>query len=175
MRHRKRFVVLGYLVAAVARPLVGIAQTWGQVLAIRFADRVGKGVRTPPRDALLAALTPAASRGRAFGLQRAMDNAGAVAGPILAALLLRFVTGEERTVFFIALVPGLAAVALVLWRVPDRTSVPSPATRSREAAPPEKLPRSFWTATAVFAVFALANSTDVLLLLRAPDARVSLW
>ena len=175
VRHRKRFVVLGYLVAAVARPLVGIAQTWGQVLAIRFADRVGKGVRTPPRDALLAALTPAASRGRAFGLQRAMDNAGAVAGPILAALMLRFVTAKERTVFLFALVPGLAAVALVLWRVPDRTPITAPATPSREAASREKLPRSFWTATAIFAVFALANSTDAFLLLRARDAGVPLW
>jgi MFS family permease len=173
VRHRKRFVVVGYLVAAVARPLVGIAQTWGQVLAIRFADRVGKGVRTPPRDALLAALTPAASRGRAFGLQRAMDNAGAVAGPILAALMLRFVTARERTVFLFALVPGLAAVALLLWRVPDRA--PPPATPAREASARERLPRSFWTATAIFAVFALANSTDAFLLLRAQDAGVPLW
>ncbi len=173
VRHRKRFVVLGYLVAAVARPLVGIAQTWAQVLAIRFADRVGKGVRTPPRDALLAALTPAASRGRAFGLQRAMDNAGAVAGPILAALLLRFVTREERTVFLFALVPGLAAVALVLWRVPDRA--PSPASPSPEAVSRGKLPRSFWTAVVIFGVFALANSTDAFLLLRARDAGVPLW
>ena len=175
VRHRKRFVVLGYLVAAVARPLVGLARTWSQVLAIRFADRVGKGVRTPPRDALLAALTPASIRGRAFGLQRAMDNAGAVAGPILAALLLRFVTGDERTVFLLALVPGLAAVALILWRVPDRTSVPAPATGSREAAPREKLPRAFRTAVAIFALFALANSTDAFLLLRARDSGVPLW
>jgi len=173
VRHRKRFVVVGYLVAALARPLVGIAQTWGQVLAIRFADRVGKGVRTPPRDALLAALTPAASRGRAFGLQRAMDNAGAVAGPILAALILRFVTAKERTVFLFALVPGLAAVALLLWRVPDRA--PAPAPPSREASARERLPRSFWTATAIFGGFALANSTDAFLLLRAQDAGVPLW
>jgi MFS family permease len=175
MRHRKRFVVLGYLIAAVARPLVGLAQTWGQVLAIRFADRLGKGVRTPPRDALLAAMTPAGIRGRAFGLQRAMDNAGAVAGPIVAALLLRFVTGEERTVFLFAFVPGLAAVALVLWKVPDRTAPAERPVAPAEKTSRERLPRSFWTAVAIFAGFALANSTDAFLLLRARDAGIPLW
>ncbi len=139
VRHRKRLVVLGYLIAAVVRPLVGLAQSWSQVLAIRFTDRVGKGIRTPPRDALLAALTPPQSRGRAFGLQRAMDNAGAFVGPILAALLLKFVFPEERTVFLLALVPGLAAVALLIWRVPDRPRPSPPPAES--AAPGEAPPR----------------------------------
>src|SRR5262245_65249646 len=87
-RRRKPLVVAGYSVAAVAKPLVGLATNWSQVLAIRFADRVGKGMRTSPRDALLADMVPAERRGRAFGLQRAMDNAGAVVGPLLAAFLL---------------------------------------------------------------------------------------
>lgn len=173
IRHRKRFVVFGYLLAALVRPLVGLAQAWGQVLAIRFVDRVGKGVRTPPRDALLADLTPPESRGRAFGLQRAMDNAGAFVGPLLAALLLKYVFREERTVFLLALVPGLAAVALLLWRVPDRPRpVPAPATADD---PPEKLPRELWIAIGIFALFALANSTDAFLLLRARQAGVPLW
>src|SRR5215470_3488249 len=88
---RKPLVVAGYGIAAAARPLVGLATSWGQVLAIRFADRVGKGIRTSPRDALLSDVVPPDKRGRAFGLQRAMDNAGHVAGPLLAALLLKFV------------------------------------------------------------------------------------
>ena len=172
VRHRKRLVVFGYLIAAVVRPLVGLAQSWSQVLAIRFSDRVGKGIRTPPRDALLAALTPPQSRGRAFGLQRAMDNAGAFVGPILAALLLKFVFPEERTVFLLALIPGLAAVALLIWRVPDR---PRPSPPPAESAAPGKLPRAFWIAIGIFTLFALANSTDAFLLLRARDAGVPLW
>jgi MFS family permease len=173
VRHRKRLVVLGYLIAAFARPLVGLAQSWSQVLAIRFADRVGKGVRTPPRDALLAALAPPQSRGRAFGLQRAMDNAGAFVGPILAALLLKFVLPDERMVFLLALVPGLAAVALLIWRVPDR-SRPSP-PRPEAPTAPGRFPRALWIAIAIFTLFALANSTDAFLLLRARDAGVPLW
>lgn len=173
IRHRKRFVVSGYLVAALVRPLVGLAQSWGQVLAIRFTDRVGKGIRTPPRDALLADLAPLESRGRAFGLQRAMDNAGAFVGPILAALLLKFVFREERTVFLLALVPGLAAVALLIWRVSER-SRPAPGP-SRTDDPPERLPRALWIAIGIFVLFALANSTDAFLLLRARQAGVPLW
>jgi MFS family permease len=173
VRHRKRLVVLGYLIAALTRPLVGLAQSWSQVLAIRFADRVGKGIRTPPRDAMLAALTPAENRGRAFGLQRAMDNAGAFVGPILAALLLKFVFPEERTVFLLALVPGLAAVALLIWRVPDRSRPSPPVAQARPAQ--GQLPRALWIAIGIFTLFALANSTDAFLLLRARDAGVPLW
>ncbi len=173
IRHRKRFVVFGYLLAAVARPLVGLAQSWSQVLAIRFSDRVGKGIRTPPRDAMLAALVAPESRGRAFGLQRAMDNAGAFAGPILAAILLRFVFSDVRTVFLLALVPGLAAVGLLLWKVPDRSRPappPSPGGHS-----PERLPRTVRLAVGIFAFFALANSTDAFLLLKARETGVPLW
>ena len=88
VRRRKPIVVLGYAIAAVVRPLVGFARLWSQVLAIRFTDRVGKGIRTSPRDALLADIVPGDRRGRAFGLQRAMDNAGAVVGPRRAGLHL---------------------------------------------------------------------------------------
>src|SRR5947209_13733927 len=116
---RKPLVVFGYALATVVRPLVALATSWGQVLGIRFADRVGKGLRTPPRDALLAGLTPAESRGRAYGLQRAMDNAGAFVGPLLAAALIKFLIPEERTVFLIAFVPGLLALLLLLLRVPE--------------------------------------------------------
>jgi MFS family permease len=173
LARRKPFVVFGYLLAALVRPLVGLAQSWSQVLAIRFTDRVGKGIRTPPRDALVASLTPPESLGRAFGLQRAMDNAGAFVGPILAALLLKFVVSEQRTVFLLALVPGLAAVALLIFRVKEapRTTPPPPKTH----AAPERLPRALWLAISVFVLFALANSTDAFLLLRAQGAGVPLW
>jgi MFS family permease len=173
VRRRKPIVLLGYVIAAVARPLVAFARLWSQVLAIRFTDRVGKGVRTSPRDALLADIVPRDRRGRAFGLQRAMDNAGAVVGPLLAALLLKLAVVDERGVFLLAAVPGFAAILVLLLAVPD-------VRRRTEAVPPTpapagKLPAPFWRVVAIFALFTLANSTDAFLLLRAQDAGVALW
>ena len=173
VRRRKPIVVLGYVIAAIARPLVGFARLWSQVLAIRFTDRVGKGIRTSPRDALLADVVPGDRRGRAFGLQRAMDNAGAVVGPLLAALLLKLALVDERGVFLLAAVPGFAAIVVLLLAVPD-TARRAEVVR---APPPAKgkLPATFWKVVAVFAFFTLANSTDAFLLLRAQDAGVALW
>lgn len=172
-RRRKPLVVAGYSIAAVARPLIGLASTWTQVLVIRFADRVGKGIRTSPRDALLADMVPAGQRGRAFGLQRAMDNAGAVAGPLLAAFLLRFVFENERSVFLFAAIPGMLAVALLLLKVRD---VPRhPAAPPSPAGSGAALPARFWAALLVFALFALASSTDAFLILKAADAGIPAW
>ena len=140
---------------------------------IRFSDRLGKGLRTPPRDALLAGLVPSERRGRAFGIQRAMDNAGALAGPLVAALLLRFWIAEERTLFFLAIVPGLLAVVLLVTRIPERKrEAPPPAA---PADPSARLSRPLRTAIAIFALFTLANSTDAFLLLRARDCGVPVW
>jgi MFS family permease len=173
VRRRKPIVVLGYVIAAVVRPLVAFARLWAQVLAIRFTDRVGKGIRTSPRDALLADIVPSDRRGRAFGLQRAMDNAGAVVGPLLAALLLKLAFVDERGVFLLAAVPGIAAIVVLLLAVPDpgrRAAAPDASRR-----PAGKLPAAFWQIVAIFAFFTLANSTDAFLLLRAQDAGVALW
>jgi MFS family permease len=172
-RRRKPIVVVGYVIAAVARPLVAFARLWSQVLAIRFTDRVGKGIRTSPRDALLADIVPSDRRGRAFGLQRAMDNAGAVVGPLLAALLLKLAVVDERGVFLLAAVPGFAAILVLLLAVPN-TPRRSEGV-SAAAVPAGKLPAPFWRVVAIFAFFTLANSTDAFLLLRAQDAGVALW
>jgi MFS family permease len=173
VRRRKPLVVLGYAVAAVARPLVAFARVWTQVLAIRFTDRIGKGIRTSPRDALLADIVPARKRGRAFGLQRAMDNAGAFVGPLIAALLLKLALVDERGVFLLAAIPGIAAVVLLLVAVPDipRRRASNQAATGTKAA----LPRAFWRVVLVFAFFTLANSTDAFLLLRAQGAGVATW
>jgi MFS family permease len=165
--------VLGYSIATVARPLIGLATSWAQVLAIRFSDRVGKGLRTPPRDALLADMTPSQDRGRAFGLQRAMDNAGALAGPLAAALLLRFWIKEERTLFLLAFVPGLLALLLLVLRVPEKKQA-ADRPRAPVASSPA-LTRPLRTAIGIFFVFTLANSTDAFLLLRAQDCGVPVW
>jgi MFS family permease len=173
VRRRKPLVVLGYVIAAVARPLVAFARVWTQVLAIRFTDRVGKGIRTSPRDALLADIVPRERRGRAFGLQRTMDNAGAFVGPLVAAFLLKLAVVDERGVFLLAAIPGIAAVVLLLVAVPDipKRRETHPAATGTKAA----LPRSFWKVVAVFAFFTLANSTDAFLLLRAQGAGVATW
>jgi MFS family permease len=173
IRRRKPLVVAGYALAAVVRPLTGLASRWTQVLAIRFADRIGKGIRTSPRDALIAELVAPGRRGRAFGLQRAMDNAGAFVGPLVAALLLKFVVSEERTVFLLAAVPGLAAVLLLVWKVPEKKRILASTPRGITSSDP--LPATFWGAIAVFVFFTLANSTDAFLLLRAREAGVELW
>jgi MFS family permease len=173
LQRRKPLVLGGYSLAAAVRPLVALASTWPQVLAIRFADRLGKGVRTSPRDALLADLVPPERRGRAFGIQRAMDNAGAVVGPLIAAALLKFVFDDERSVFLLAAIPGLAAVLLVLFAVKERprtTAVERPRPES-----PERLPRRLKILIGIFVLFTLASSTDAFLILRARDVGVELW
>ncbi len=186
---RKPLVVAGYSLASFVRPLVGFASSWIQVLFVRFADRVGKGIRTAPRDALLADLVTPENRGRAYGLQRAMDNAGAVAGPLTAALLLHTFVPDERHVFLLAWIPGILAVILLVRRVRETPpAIRKPPDRSTgmaaggglpadgiNASEPERLPRGVWIATAIFVLFTLANSTDAFLLLRARDSGVALW
>jgi MFS family permease len=174
LRRRKPLVVAGYSLAAAVRPLIGIAASWGHVLAIRFTDRVGKGLRTPPRDALLADLVPAERRGRAFGLQRAMDNAGAVVGPLLAALLLKLFFENERSVFLLAAIPGVAAVALLIFGVKEAPRAETPRTEDPGAAA-GPLPGRLKLAIGVFVLFTLASSTDAFLLLRAQDVGMPLW
>jgi MFS family permease len=175
-RRRKPLVAAGYALAAAARPLVGLATSWLQVLAIRFSDRVGKGIRTAPRDALLSDLVPADRRGRAFGLQRAMDNAGAVAGPLLGAALLKFAFEDERSVFLWAAVPGLAAVLLVVLFLREAPRPASDAPRAVGApASQGPLSRRFWTTIAIFVVFTLSSSSDAFLLLKASDVGLEAW
>jgi MFS family permease len=175
---RKPLTVLGYSTAALARPLIALVTAAWQVLAIRLLDRVGKGLRTAPRDALLAESIPEAHRGAAFGLHRAADHAGAVAGPLLASGLLLALDGDMRTVFGLALIPGLLTVAVVAWKV--RETAPA-APRADTAAPPAPtppmpklrelgpvLPRYL----GVLVLFTLGNASDAFLLLRAGQAGV---
>lgn len=172
LRRRKPLVLAGYAIASALRPLMGLAQTLGQVVAIRLGDRVGKGLRGAPRDALIADSVPADMRGRAFGFHRAADHAGAVIGPLVAFALLHQAGAalDIRTVFLLAAVPAALAV-LVAWlgvrEVPPR----SDATTRRPglgAYPRGQLARVL----AVLAFFTLGNSTDAFLLLRAQGVGV---
>jgi len=169
---RKPFVLTGYVIASVTRPLIAIAQSAGQVLAIRVTDRVGKGLRSSPRDALIADSVDPAIRGRAFGFQRAWDNAGAVAGPLIAFVLLQWDGMTMRHVFWLALVPGALAVATVVWGVRE-----VPRQTARSGAPldlSQPMGGRFWAFMAVIFVFTLGNSTDAFLLLRAKQLGVPL-
>lgn len=175
---RKPLVVLGYGLAAVARPLIGLAQSTGQVLAIRVTDRFGKGVRSAPRDALIADAVTPAHRGFAYGLHRAADSAGAVVGPLVAWGLLHWGWVDLRSLFLWAAVPGAVALVLVIWWVQE-----SPATERVRGvrAPSEALVNRvdgalgpvFWRFLGVLFLFTLAASSDAFLLLRASSLGVS--
>ena len=139
-RRRKPFVVFGYGLSTLARPLVAVAASPLHVLAIRLADRFGKGVRGAPRDALLAAATPAGERGRAFGFHRAMDHAGATLGPLLASAAL-LAGAELRTVFALALVPGLLALGVLVFGVREEPAPSGGGRGQREGPrPPNQAP-----------------------------------
>lgn len=169
---RKPLVLAGYGIASLIRPLIGIAQSASQVLAIRVADRVGKGIRGAPRDALIADSVDPAIRGRAYGFHRAADHAGAVVGPLLAFVLLQWAHLDLRQVFLLTIIPGaLAILALVLGvREVPRTILSS---SSKRFDPNVRLSRRFWTYLVVLFVFTLGNSTDAFLLLRAADLGVA--
>jgi len=181
---RKPLIVAGYAMASLVRPLVAIAQTATQVLAIRLADRVGKGIRGAPRDALLAASTPSEFHGRAFGFHRAADHAGAMVGPLIALACLQWLGMPVRHVFWVAAIPGALAVMVAIafvreQRVPpvaapivDASIVAAPMTPAVTSGPGAALPRSFWLTMLPILVFTLGNSTDAFLLLRASQLGV---
>ena len=169
VRRRKPLVVVGYTIASVMRPLVAVAQTATQVLLIRVSDRVGKGIRNSPRDALVADSVDPAIRGRAFGFHRAGDNAGGVLGPLIAFALMTWWHVGLRTVFWWAVLPGALAVATVILGVREVArrelgDAPSTAPTLGGAGP---LGGRFWAVLGVILLFTLGNSTDAFLLLRA--------
>lgn len=173
---RKPLVALGYGIASVIRPFIGLAQSAGQVLAIRLADRVGKGVRGAPRDALLADSVSPAIRGKAFGFHRAADHAGAVVGPLIAFALLQAEHVDLRKVFLLTAIPGVLAVAMLLFAVKEvpRTR-PEAAAKEKKGGPDLRQPmtRRFWAFLAVLFLFTLGNSSDAFLLLQAGQLGVA--
>jgi MFS family permease len=165
LRRRRAIVIAGYALSSIVRPLVAVAASWWQVLAVRFADRVGKGVRGAPRDALLAEVAPPGMRGRVFGLQRAMDHAGAMVGPLLASAFLWWRPSDYRLLFLLTIVPGLLATGLVM-HVPRDEPRPARSDRDADAATNWRaVPGGVLAVLGVLAVFTLGNSTDAYLLL----------
>lgn len=176
VKRRKPLVLAGYAIAAIARPMIAFATSVGQVLVIRLTDRFGKGIRSAPRDALIADSVPQDQRGYAYGVHRASDNAGAVVGPLVAWALLTFQWVELRELFLWAAVPGAISVVL-LWgfvherRVGTDTAAPTPAVSDAEPSAPMGTP--FWRFLVVMFVFTLGASSDAFLLLRASQLGIA--
>ena len=181
VKSRLPLVWAGYGLAAFVRPLIGLATSPGQVLAVRLADRTGKGIRSSPRDALLADSIEPSQRGRAFGFHRSGDNAGAVIGPLVAWLLLQQVGVPVRHVFYWAIVPGLLSLIVLVVFVRDdkrprvgaeTATATGPAISSASTSDETPLGSSFWKYLMGLLVFTLGNSTDAFLLLRASQVGV---
>lgn len=171
---RKPLVVLGYGIASFVRPFTAIAQTATQVLAIRVTDRVGKGLRSSPRDALLADSVEPSQRGRAYGFHAAADNAGAVVGPLAAFALIKWGGFSLRSVFWIAAIPAIVAFVVLVVAVREEKNPQADAARkSAKAEFGGHLGKKFWAYLAVLLVFTLGNSTDAFLLLRANQLGLS--
>jgi len=186
MTSRKPFVVIGYLLASIVRPFTAAARSASQVLAIRVTDRIGKGIRTSPRDALLADSAPAESRGLAYGFHAAADNAGAVLGPLLAFMILklhgvgmldtskRLSSHDEfaiRNVFWLSAIPAAIAMLILIFVVRD---VPKrdQGSQTKASLQTDRLSGKFWAYLTVVLLFTLGNSTDAFLLLRASQLGV---
>ena len=172
---RKPLVLLGYGLAAVVKPLFPLADSITAVATARVLDRFGKGIRGAPRDALVGDIAPADIRGAAFGLRQSMDTVGAVLGPLLAIALLWLFANDIRAVLWVAVLPGLVAVSLLLFAVREPAEVKSRAARlpiTREGL--GRLGAPFWRLAALGAVIALARFSEAFLVLRATDRGLSL-
>lgn len=168
---RKPTVIFGYTLSAFAKPALAATGGWGGVLAARVADRAGKGLRGTARDALIASSVEKESLGAAFGLHRAMDTAGAVMGPLCGLWLMERWGFSHRGIFFAAGVPAFLAVAVILLFVREaREIVPPPPAPAAAPAEKPRLSPSFWKFLLVYGVFALGNSSDSFILLKARDA-----
>ncbi|MGD0049315.1 MAG: MFS transporter [Bryobacteraceae bacterium] len=171
LQMRKSIALAGYLMAAVAKPLMGISTVWQGVFGARFLDRVGAGIRSAPRDALIASSVDEKDRGRAFGLEGVGDNAGAFLGPLLAVFLLYALHIGIRTIFYLAIIPGLLAFFMVLLVGEQHGAV---AAKARVDVSLRQFPKGYWKYLLVTALFGLGNSSNTFLILRTQDIGASL-
>lgn len=172
---RKGLAVLGYALGAFTKPLFAIAPSVGMVLSARFLDRVGKGIRGAPRDALVADIAPAEVRGAAFGLRQALDTVGAFLGPLLAVGLMLLWANDFRAVFWVAVIPGMLAVMLLVFgvREPERHQGEKKLNPIR-GENLKRLSTSYWWVVGVGAVFTLARFSEAFLVLRAEQGGIPL-
>ena len=172
---RKLLAVIGYAMGAMSKPLFAVAGSTGMVLGARFLDRVGKGIRGAPRDALVADLAPPGQRGAAFGLRQALDTVGAFVGPLLAIGLMIAWSNDFRAVFWVAVFPGVLAAALLFVGVhePERPR-DAPRTNPVRWSEIRRLSAAYWWVVAIGAIFTLARFSEAFLVLRAQDAGLAL-
>ena len=167
---RKILLIAGYGISTLSRPIVALSTLWGQVLVFRFVDRFGKGIRGAPRDAIIAESTPLKDIGRSFGFHRGMDTLGAVAGPAMAFIILLFSTGNYRLVFWLSMVPGILAVLVIIFLIKEKT------IKSVKTSIPKLSLKDFdWRYKAFIAIvtlFAIGNSSDVFLILKATNTGI---
>ena len=171
LQRRKPIALVGYLLAAVAKPLMGVANAWQGVLGGRFLDRLGTGTRSAPRDALIASSANEASRGRAFGLEGVGDNAGAFLGPLLAVLLLIVWHLDIHLIFYLAVVPGLLAFLMVLLVEERPVAVTA---KAKIDVNPTRFPKAYWKYMLATALFGVGNSSNAFLILQTKDIGASL-
>jgi MFS family permease len=171
LQRRKPVAIFGYLLAAIAKPLMGLATVWPALFGARLLDRVGAGTRSAPRDALIASSVDEENRGRAFGLEGVGDNAGAFLGPLLAALLLYAVHVDLRMIFYLAVIPGLLALLMIVL-VRERR-VPFSA-KSKIDISLGRFPNAYWRYLLATALFEIGNSSNSFLILRTQDIGASL-
>ena len=171
-RRRKPIVIVGYSLSGAARPFISIAGSWWMVFALRFIDRVGKGIRSAPRDAMLADFADQSNRGKVYGFHRAMDHTGAVVGPLLATAFLLAFPNRYRTLFALTAIPGAATVVLLMWVKERKADLQVGLVNPRSLIPATKvaLPSPLKRYLVVLSVFTLGNSADAFLLLRLTEA-----
>jgi MFS family permease len=175
LRRRKFLMVSGYALSALTKPLFPLAGSVGWVFTARFADRVGKGIRGAPRDALVADITPLSLRGAAYGLRQALDSVGAVIGPVLAVVLMVWLAGDVRTVMWFAVPPALITVLLlvVYVREPEQPQGEQRGRMPLRLAEAKQLPGRFWLVVLLGGVFTLARFSEAFLVVRAQDVGLS--
>ena len=171
LQRRKSIALAGYLLAAVAKPLMGLSTVWQGVFGARLLDRLGSGTRSAPRDALLASSVDEKNRGRAFGLEGFGDNAGAFLGPLLAVFLLYSLHVGIRAVFYLAIIPGLLAFFMILLVKEHPAAV---GAKSKIDVSLRQFPKGYWKYLLVTALFGLGNSSNAFLILRTQDIGASL-
>ena len=172
---RKGLAVLGYGLGALSKPLFAIASSSGMILGARLIDRVGKGIRGAPRDALVADVTPPELRGAAFGLRQSMDTIGAFLGPLLAVGLMLVWNDDFRTIFWIAVIPGVLAVALLFFGLHEpKTPVEHKRTNPIKKENLRRLGKGCWWVIGLGAIFTLARFSEAFLVLRAQQSGVPL-
>jgi MFS family permease len=173
---RKLLVGIGYGLAAVTKPVFPLAGTAWEVLAARFVDRIGKGIRDAPRDALIADITPPDIRGAGYGIRQALDTVGGFAGPLAAVALMALYANNFRAVFWWALLPAALAVLLIVVgvREPDGTAATAQRGWPVRRQELKRMPRAFWVVIAIGAVFALARFSEAFLVLKAQTEGLAL-